>query len=344
MGNFYKQASKGIQTLKDLVPERDLHLIIMPTEACNFRCTYCYEDYAIGQMPSSVVSSIKLLLNRRAPELESLYLSWFGGEPLIAKNTILEICTHAKELAELHPQLRYSSGMTTNASLLTISTLSEMSKVGVYDYQISLDGPREVHNLSRIRAGGGKTYDCIWNNLLSIRDSNEPVNVLLRVHFTAENFNRIYELVDDIRREFIQDQRFSVFFKAVARLGGANDSNIPIMSKHEKARVIKTLKERLYGNDFTDSATELNACYASRPNSLVIRANGNIGKCTVALNDDRNNIGNILSDGTLKLDSKRLNLWLRGLVTLDSKTLICPLIDLPDDENSFSIQGTLALK
>ena len=27
-----------------------LHLILLPTEACNFRCTYCYEDFRLGRM------------------------------------------------------------------------------------------------------------------------------------------------------------------------------------------------------------------------------------------------------------------------------------------------------
>ncbi len=32
-----------------------LGLILMPTEQCNFRCTYCYEDFAIGKMSKSTI-------------------------------------------------------------------------------------------------------------------------------------------------------------------------------------------------------------------------------------------------------------------------------------------------
>jgi len=29
---------------------KSLELILYPTEQCNFRCTYCYEDFLIGRM------------------------------------------------------------------------------------------------------------------------------------------------------------------------------------------------------------------------------------------------------------------------------------------------------
>ncbi len=34
-------------------------LIILPTEKCNFRCTYCYEDFMIGAMKEPVQRGIE---------------------------------------------------------------------------------------------------------------------------------------------------------------------------------------------------------------------------------------------------------------------------------------------
>ena len=61
-----------------------LHLILLPTEACNFRCTYCYEDFRLGRMSEDVVRGVEALLSRRAEGLARLEISWFGGEPLAA--------------------------------------------------------------------------------------------------------------------------------------------------------------------------------------------------------------------------------------------------------------------
>jgi uncharacterized protein len=47
-----------------------LHLILLPTEHCNFRCTYCYEDFSIGRMTPEIIDSIKRLIDRRLDGLK----------------------------------------------------------------------------------------------------------------------------------------------------------------------------------------------------------------------------------------------------------------------------------
>src|SRR5690606_22612548 len=66
-------------------------------------------------------------------------------------------------------------------------------------------------------------------------------------------------------------------------------------------------------------------CYAAKANSLLIRADGRIGKCTVALDDDRNTIGSLRPDGTIEIDNEKLRPWLRGIESLDEQDLGCPL-------------------
>ena len=84
------------ETLQEIILSLDpssLNLFLFSTEHCNFRCTYCYEDYKIGRMMPEVVSGIKNLLHHRYKTLKMLQISWFGGEPLLAKNVIFEIST-----------------------------------------------------------------------------------------------------------------------------------------------------------------------------------------------------------------------------------------------------------
>jgi uncharacterized protein len=315
-----------------IVTNKYFQLIILPTERCNFRCTYCYEDFLVGRMKKDTILGIKALLDQRSPDLDVLHISWFGGEPLTAKDIVLEISEYAMALVSKYPQLRYKGDMTTNGYLLDYNTAAALADVGVRHYQISLDGPRDVHNQSRIRADGSDTYERIWKHLLAIRDSFLPVSVMLRIHFSVDTLKLLDPLIEDIRKEFIHDSRFSVLFKAIEKMGGANDASIKILSEAEKAEAIKSLKIKLYG-EILESSSSLsepdNVCYASRPNSLVIRSNGDIGKCTVALYDERNKIATLQTDGTLKLIPGRLAPWLRGIETLDSATLDCPLIGLP---------------
>ncbi|KAM3102286.1 radical SAM protein [Phormidesmis sp. 146-12] len=311
---------------------RNFHLILMPTEKCNFRCTYCYEDFVMGRMKQETILGVKALLERRCVDLDYLNIAWFGGEPLIAKDIVLEISSYATTLARRYPRLRYESDMTTNGYLLDYNTAKALADVGVRCYQVSLDGSREIHDKSRIRADGSSTYDQIWSNLLALRDSSLFFHVRLRIHFTVDTLALLAPLIEDIKKEFIDDSRFSVFFKAIEQLGGANDASIKTFPEAEKKKAINSLETKLYGKSPTLERSSFQAedvCYASRLNSLVVRSNGDIGKCTVALYDERNKIGLLQPDGTLKLTPGRLAPWVRGIETLDLETLSCPLVGLP---------------
>ena len=82
-------------SIKQSLSSSSCELIILPTEKCNFRCTYCYEDFAIGKMKIETVEAIKKFISARAPSLKFLTLSWFGGEPLLARDVIINIAKHA---------------------------------------------------------------------------------------------------------------------------------------------------------------------------------------------------------------------------------------------------------
>lgn len=124
---------------RSLLDSGYLNLFLFPTEQCNFRCTYCYEDFTIGHMPPEVVSGVEALLEARSPELHSLIISWFGGEPLLAKPTVLRIGMFARSLADRYG-ISYRAAATTNGYLLDTDTASELYVTGVNGYQISLDG------------------------------------------------------------------------------------------------------------------------------------------------------------------------------------------------------------
>ncbi|MBE9035712.1 radical SAM protein [aff. Roholtiella sp. LEGE 12411] len=329
-----------------IVTNKYFQLMILPTERCNLRCTYCYEDFLAGRMNKETIIGIKALLDKRSPSLDVLQISWFGGEPLTAKDIVLEISEYASTLVSKYPKLHYKGDITTNGYLLDYNVAADLADVGVKHYQISLDGPRDVHNKSRIRANGSDTYDRIWNNLLAIRDSSLPVSVMLRIHFTADTLKLIDPLLEDIKKEFIHDSRFSVLFKAIERLGGLNDESIKILSDIEKIEAIKLLKIKLCGESIESSSSLSqvdDVCYASKPNSLVIRSNGDVAKCTVALNDERNKIATLHSDGTLKLIPGRLAPWVRGIETLDPAALACPLVGLPPIKEATSKTQEIAL-
>src|SRR5262245_20489732 len=91
------------EQVRSAFDSRYLNLILLPTERCNFRCTYCYENFEVGRMDHSVVSAVKSLIYRRVPDLQTLDISWFGGEPLLAKDIIYDISSYVYGLKEEFP-------------------------------------------------------------------------------------------------------------------------------------------------------------------------------------------------------------------------------------------------
>ncbi|GGP02653.1 radical SAM protein [Nonomuraea glycinis] len=294
-----------------------LHLILLPTEQCNFRCTYCYEDFAIGKMRPEVVQGVKRLIDRRGGDLAHLQISWFGGEPMLARSVVEEIASHASSVSTAG-RLTYVSDMTTNGWLLDHSAAGRLADLGIRTFQVSLDGPAHCHDHTRLRADGRGTFDRIWGNLLSIRDSSVDVRVLLRIHVTPANLPSMPAFLHRVKDAFLADQRFVVALKRVARLGGPGDASMDVLAGDDER--LAALREIVRGS----LPEPVTFCYAARANSLMVRADGRLGKCTVGMSEPRNTVGRLRPDGTLDIDQPRFRQWLQGWETGDQESTRCP--------------------
>jgi uncharacterized protein len=305
------------------------NLILFSTERCNFRCTYCYERFDHGRMRPQVVAGVKKLIDRRAEDLRTLEISWFGGEPLLASELVVEVARHAKVQAQKQG-FAYTGNMTTNGFRLDLQTAAQLVETGTTAFHISLDGPAGIHDRTRRRADGSETFSRIWQNLIELRESDLSVEVLLRVHATPENRPHLVALVDQLNEAFARDSRFKVYFKRIGRLGGPDDASMEVLNPAEEGDLADFLQARLSPGLREDAPSPSNyVCYAARPNSLAIRADGSVAKCTVALYDPRNRIGELRPDGTLLLDQAKLKPWMRGFSSGRSEELACPLSTMP---------------
>lgn len=322
-----------------------MHLIVLPTEACNFRCTYCYEEFQYKRMEPWVVRGVKALLSRRAPQLAHLTVAWFGGEPLLAREVIEEIMSHVRDLASANPRLRVASDATTNGYLLTRSAAERLLDLGVSRYQISFDGPPEWHDRKRVLAGGRGTFDRIWSNLSTLRALDRDFTITIRVHVERENAVAIPNFIDRCAETFGADPRFELFIRGLSRLGGANDSELPVFDRSEGEAAFEKLRAYARSRGLrTAQPSPMDAvCYAARANSYVVRSNGRLNKCTVSLEHPNNQVGRIREDGTVHVDSARMVMWMRGLRSGDAGELRCPMKGYADPPERGSLERAIPL-
>lgn len=310
----------------------DLELILLPTEHCNFRCTYCYEDFEIGQMKPNTIEAIKKLIQARLPKLKRLQISWFGGEPLMAKNVMLEICDFAKTATQA-AGVQFSSAAVTNAFALNRDLFNALVDVDVRRYQISIDGDADEHDKTRKLISGRGTFQRIWDNLISLRSSKERFTILLRIHIHTENIASLRRLLPKIQHEFGADDRFTISLKTVGNWGGESVKAMNLVKNPAEAiKEFNTMLVDLGWFENRPSSNEkasINPCYAAKPNSLVIRADGRLAKCTVAFNDERNNIGHINDDGTVVISNEKVHSFMRGFKSMEERELLCPMSNMP---------------
>lgn len=321
------------QAIAACLTDKYFELILFVTEQCNFRCTYCYEDFALGAMRPPVVSGIKNLLATRIPDLHTLRLSWFGGEPLAAKHIIYDICQTSREIAEeTNPNLVFQGDMTTNGYLLTPDVAEKLVGFGITTYQISLDGTEHAHNLTRRKANGDGTFKEIWKNLKAIRDTELGFKIAIRVHYHPNNVDDLENLLTMIQSEFGGDERFMVNLQAIQKKGGPNDDELEVFSYKDwvavEDRLLAILSRGSEENKDVPNYDGTTVCYAARGNSFAIRSDGRIAKCTVAVHDDRNIVGSLLPDGRLKIDNEKLSPWLIGVASTEKSFAGCPLAHL----------------
>lgn len=323
--------SKHIATA---ISDRSLHLIIMPTEACNFRCKYCYESFKIGKMHWPVVEGIKRLLSARVPGLDFLTISWFGGEPLLALDVMESISEHILVLTHLFSSIRYRADITTNAYLLEADVFRKLLAWNIRQYQISFDGPKELHDMRRIQANGRETFDKLWQNLKSMRPIDDRFSVTVRLHVDRDNFAHIPEFLAQFKRDFGDDSRFTLYVRELSRLAEPCGNGLDVFDFDEAVHAIESIRTIAEAEGISIRIPERKnhvcyaACYAANLNSFVIRPNGMISKCTVALDSDINDVGGINEDGALALDRTKLTRWARGLASGDTTELGCPMINI----------------
>jgi uncharacterized protein len=157
------------------------------------------------------------------------------------------------------------------------------------------------------------TFDTIIANVQGLVNSPRLFSATLRVNYDRDSLGSLREFTDWLAAELNGDHRFRVDFQPI----WADEGTVPVslcLGK-ERQRTQLELLEHAHRMGLR-IAQALDAfspggyvCYAAKANSLVVRADGQLNKCTVALDDPRNHVGMLSTDGALHLDLDKFTLW-----------------------------------
>lgn len=315
--------------IMEQVMDSIMHLIILPTEQCNFRCKYCYETFNKGKMSQCIQDSLIKYVRKNIHKYTGLNVSWFGGEPLEAIDVVEKLSKTFQNICRVAKK-SYSASMTTNGYSLTIEIFKTLYSLDVYNFQITIDGLEQEHDRQRILANGEGTFSTIINNLLNIKNNTNYFNTsfIIRTNFTKRIYDQIEQFLSFYVENFNSDSRFNYYIHMASNWGGdrVNSFSNEMLSQKQYQDIIKSIVK--YGVKINHSThfSHLNyqgcICYASRKNSIVIGSDGILYKCTGDFEYEKNIVGSLTEDGILQYN-ENLILWFGGLSEYESKCDTC---------------------
>jgi uncharacterized protein len=310
--------------------QNHLELILLSSEECNFRCVYCSQVFKRGSMQPEVRTGVKNHVLSRIRYLRSMKIDWFGGEPLLGYDAIEELAPFFQETAAKH-DVRLTAAMTTNGYLLFPERSRDLVRWGVTSYQITLDGGVEEHDAHRPLADGGGTFHQILANLIAMKQIAEPFKVVIRFNFDRANLPHADKLFEAVKTALGDDPRFTMRFRPVGTWGGPNDDSLDVCGVKEASQQLiqLTMKAEQLGlasDNLADSMLPSpgSVCYAARPYSLVVGADGKLMKCTVVLDTMEDNVvGHIHENGSVTLNEDRFAKWVKPYYREDAMCNKC---------------------
>jgi uncharacterized protein len=132
----------------------------------------------------------------QSKKFNNVEIVFFGGEPLLNKKIIYYVC---EKLNKKTYKTNYI--IITNGYLLDKKTIEQLSKLNISQFSITVDGPRKIHNKTRILKNTQNktigTYNKILENIKILGDFNK-IRVVVRMNVTKSNIDYIKDLINEI--------------------------------------------------------------------------------------------------------------------------------------------------
>jgi len=314
---------------------RGFGLTLIPTLQCNFACDYCYEDSKIrstpadrgGVMSDEVCDNVVRLCEQRVEPKGSFGVTWYGGEPLLAPHIIetlseefIRICNEKE--ADFH------AGIITNGYLLNQKNLELLRRCRVSFAQVTIDGPREIHDQRRCLKGGGGTFDRIMDNLASLPEDS-GIRIAIRINVDKRNENRIPDLLADFkRRGFHKRKDISLSFGQVFQAGGScPDISTSCLATSEFSAFLADAYATAIDMGFRHASYPARqfGCGAVGTSSAVIEPTGTVQNCWETVGHDEKRTGILRPEGIAY--ENNYTKWL-GWTPFNGECLTCGLLPL----------------
>jgi uncharacterized protein len=173
-------------------------IYLLLAHGCNQACIYCLngrDTYAVDGCAMMTDEIARKALRLVASSLTSegqLEIVFFGGEPLLNWPLAKRIMRWAStEMSAEYPSMRLKYHLTTNLTLFPPDLLDYAKEFNL-TFLVDVDGPPDIHDVTRPYKAGGSALADILRHVTRLRDADIPV--ALRATVTDYNDARMLEV------------------------------------------------------------------------------------------------------------------------------------------------------
>lgn len=158
--------------------------------SCNLNCSYCFASQGNYHGERALMSfevgkrAIDFLVENSGTR-KNLEVDFFGGEPLMNWQVVKDIVAYARQVEkEKNKNFRFT--LTTNGVLIDDEVI-EFANKEMSNVVLSLDGRKEIHDLTRVDYSGKGSYDLIVPKFKKLVEARGDKNYYIRGTFTHAN-------------------------------------------------------------------------------------------------------------------------------------------------------------
>ena len=183
-----------------------IHLLYVPTMACNMKCKYCYlEDNTIDEKSSyNALDTLKYAIEKfRESKVIPFNISLHGGEvTTLNKKDFHDIVKYINDYYLDNKELITKAGFRIGSPHIKTNLYGidkHINTIKKFNVSISgsLDLPLFLHDEYRVTKGNKKTLDKIFENIRLLKDIPNKKKVSATIF--KEHYNYIDDIIKDIK-------------------------------------------------------------------------------------------------------------------------------------------------
>jgi len=330
--------------------KKNPRFLFVPNMDCNYRCTYCFErplqnvlheateegslqGNSVVMSPSHVEMVYKgiEIIQSAAGRDGGGQIVLYGGEPLDAdnKDVVFKIINHKNAR-------KYDFAAITNGHDLNhFSSVLGKGKIGAI--QVTIDGPKHIHDKKRISRKGDSSFDRIMSNVRAVLQRGDT-KVDIRVHIDATNIAYFKDLLDIFLAENWLDQpAVTIYANIIYRKNSkgtvSSTSNIEHVLKRLQryaspyknvfiAAIFVNAYDLLSGSLRAGQPYRMRGAYcAANTGMYIFLPDGTIHSCWESIGKDCSRIGTYMNG--LNLDRTATEKWFSRSVNKIAECLDC---------------------